>query len=75
MEEGEKREEVEARLMEEGEKREEVEARFNERQKEMQETIGNQVQEAIQIALSQGTLHDDSYSNQVVYFGLDIVIE
>ncbi|MED6108561.1 hypothetical protein PIB30_025210 [Stylosanthes scabra] len=44
---------VQAQLMEEREKREEMEARFNERQKKMQETMGNQVQEAIRIALSQ----------------------
>ncbi|MED6220684.1 hypothetical protein PIB30_047170, partial [Stylosanthes scabra] len=38
---------VQAQLMEERENREEMEARFNERQKKMQETMGNQVQEAI----------------------------
>ncbi|MED6197413.1 hypothetical protein PIB30_056295 [Stylosanthes scabra] len=51
---------VQAQLMEEREKREEMEARFNERQKKMQETMGNQVQEAIRIALSQFHRVDDN---------------
>ncbi|MED6169170.1 hypothetical protein PIB30_019104 [Stylosanthes scabra] len=49
--------------MEEREKMEEMKARSNERQKEMQETMGNQVQDTIRIALSQFHKVDDNINN------------